>query len=38
VNKAPEFMMGKRLITDRTVIDREKLADATVNIKEVAAR
>jgi 3-phenylpropionate/trans-cinnamate dioxygenase ferredoxin reductase subunit len=36
VNKAPEFMMGKRLITTRAKIDLDKLADETINIKEVS--
>lgn len=35
VNKPPEFMMGKRLISDKAVVDREKLADEAVSIKEV---
>ena len=35
VNKALEFMMGKRLIIDKIVVNKEKLADATVNIKEL---
>jgi len=36
VNKPAEFMMGKRLITENTTVDKIKLADATVNIKELS--
>ena len=36
VNRAPEFMMGKRLISDRRAVDRERLADETVSMKELA--
>ncbi|NNE39030.1 MAG: pyridine nucleotide-disulfide oxidoreductase, partial [Gammaproteobacteria bacterium] len=35
INKAPEFMMGKRLISQQSQIDREKLTDPSVNMKEV---
>jgi 3-phenylpropionate/trans-cinnamate dioxygenase ferredoxin reductase subunit len=35
VNKAPEFMMGKRLITTKAQLDINKLADETISIKEV---
>lgn len=35
INKAPEFMMGKRLITAKTVVDKARLADDTVNIKDL---
>lgn len=37
VNAAPEFMMGKQLITSRKPISREKLANVSVSMKEVAA-
>ncbi len=37
VNKPPEFMMGKRLISNKVDPDREKLADAAVPIKEIMA-
>jgi 3-phenylpropionate/trans-cinnamate dioxygenase ferredoxin reductase component len=38
VNKPAEFMMGKRLITDKHMVDKLKLADANVNIKELAVK
>ena len=37
INKPPEFMMGKRLITSKVSPDREKLADPGVPIKELMA-
>ena len=37
VNAPPEFMAGKQLIAKRTPVDAEKLADASVSMKEVAA-
>ena len=37
INKPPEFMMGKRLIMNKVVADKDKLADATVPIKELLA-
>lgn len=37
VNSPPEFMMGKQLIGNRKAVSREKLADTTVSMKEVAA-
>ena len=37
VNAPPEFMMGKSLIGSRKAISREKLADPSVSMKEVAA-
>lgn len=37
VNSPPEFMMGKQLIGNRKPVSREKLADTTVSMKEVAA-
>lgn len=37
VNAAPEFMMGKQLITSRKPISRERLANVSVSMKEVAA-
>ena len=33
INRPPEFMLGKKMITEKTVIDKEKLADASVPIK-----
>lgn len=35
VNSAPEFMVGKKLILAKTLVDKEKLADADVSIKEL---
>jgi 3-phenylpropionate/trans-cinnamate dioxygenase ferredoxin reductase subunit len=35
INKPPEFMMGKRLISEKMSIDREKLQDESINMKEV---
>jgi 3-phenylpropionate/trans-cinnamate dioxygenase ferredoxin reductase subunit len=37
VNAPPEFMMGKQLIAQRRAVARERLADPTVSMKEVAA-
>ena len=37
VNAAPEFMMGKKLIESRRPVDRTKLADPAVSMKDVAA-
>ena len=37
VNAAPEFMMGKSLIGSRKAISRERLANPSVSMKEVAA-
>ena len=37
VNAPPEFMMGKQLIAKATPVDRAKLADPAVSMKEVAA-
>jgi 3-phenylpropionate/trans-cinnamate dioxygenase ferredoxin reductase subunit len=37
VNAPPEFMMGKQLIASRRPVARERLADPTVSMKEVAA-
>lgn len=37
VNAPPEFMMGKQLIARAVPIDRAKLADPAVSMKEVAA-
>ncbi|MDB5429401.1 MAG: FAD-dependent pyridine nucleotide-disulfide oxidoreductase [Caulobacter sp.] len=36
VNAPPEFMMGRRLLEHRTPVSREKLADTTISMKEVA--
>ena len=36
VNKAPEFMMGKKLITSGVAVSREKLADADIPMRELA--
>jgi 3-phenylpropionate/trans-cinnamate dioxygenase ferredoxin reductase subunit len=35
VNKPPEFMMGKKLITDRTPVDLARLADESVPMREL---
>ncbi len=35
VNRAPEFMMGKRLISDRRALNPQRLADETVSMKEL---
>ena len=35
VNKPAEFMMGKKLIANATVVDKEKLADVNIPIKEL---
>ena len=37
VNAPPEFMMGKQLIGSRRAIVRERLADPSISMKEVAA-
>ena len=37
VNAPPEFMMGKQLIAKQTPVAREKLADTSISMKEVAA-
>lgn len=37
INSPPEFMMGKMLILNRKPVDKAKLADPTVSMKEVAA-
>ncbi len=37
VNAPPEFMMGKQLIASRRPVARERLADPTISMKEVAA-
>jgi len=37
INAPPEFMMGKQLILNRKPVDKTKLADPTVSMKEVAA-
>ena len=37
INSPPEFMMGKQLIGRRTPVDKAKLADPSVSMKEVAA-
>lgn len=37
VNAPPEFMAGKMLISRRTPVSLEKLADTTISMKEVAA-
>jgi 3-phenylpropionate/trans-cinnamate dioxygenase ferredoxin reductase subunit len=35
VNKAPEFMMGKRLISTKASVDKEQLADENIPMKEL---
>ena len=37
INSPPEFMMGRQLILNRKPVDKAKLADPTVSMKEVAA-
>jgi 3-phenylpropionate/trans-cinnamate dioxygenase ferredoxin reductase subunit len=37
INAPPEFMMGRQLIGNRKRLDKRKLADPTVSMKEVAA-
>ncbi len=37
INSPPEFMMGKMLILNRKLIDKAKLADPSISMKEVAA-
>ena len=36
INSPPEFMMGKMLILNRKAVDKAKLADTSVSMKEVA--
>lgn len=36
VNAPPEFMMGRQLIANRKPVDRARLADAAVSMKDVA--
>ena len=38
VNKPQAFMMGKRLIMEKYDIDKDRLADEKVSIKEVMIR
>ncbi|RAK57121.1 NAD(P)/FAD-dependent oxidoreductase [Phenylobacterium deserti] len=37
INAPPEFMMGRQLILNRKSVDKAKLADPSVSMKEVAA-
>jgi len=37
VNAPPEFMAGKQFISNRKPVSREKLADTSISMKEVAA-
>jgi 3-phenylpropionate/trans-cinnamate dioxygenase ferredoxin reductase subunit len=37
INSPPEFMMGKQLILNRKPVNKAKLADPSVSMKEVAA-
>ncbi|MCA6224426.1 MAG: ferredoxin reductase, partial [Phenylobacterium sp.] len=37
VNSPPEFMMGRQLIGSRRPVDKQRLADPSVSMKEVAA-
>lgn len=37
VNKPPEFMLGKRLINGKVKVDKTKLADNSVSMKELIA-
>jgi hypothetical protein len=36
VNKPQEFMAGKKLITEKKVVDRNRLADPAVPMRELA--
>ncbi|MDZ4376209.1 MAG: FAD-dependent oxidoreductase [Phenylobacterium sp.] len=38
INAPPEFMMGKQLILNRKPVDKARLADTSVSMKEVAAQ
>jgi 3-phenylpropionate/trans-cinnamate dioxygenase ferredoxin reductase subunit len=38
INSPPEFMMGKQLILGRRPVDKARLADPSISMKEVAAR
>lgn len=35
INRPPEFMHGKRLIADRIIIDRDRLTDESIPMKEL---
>jgi 3-phenylpropionate/trans-cinnamate dioxygenase ferredoxin reductase component len=37
INSPPEFMMGKQLILNRKPVDKARLADPSISMKEVAA-
>jgi len=37
INSPPEFMMGKQLIGGRKAVDKARLADPSISMKEVAA-
>ena len=37
INAPPEFMMGRQLVGNRKPVDKQKLADPAVSMKEVAA-
>ncbi len=37
INSPPEFMMGRQLIGSRRPVDKQRLADTSVSMKEVAA-
>ena len=37
INAPPEFMMGRQLVGNRRSVDKQKLADPAVSMKEVAA-
>jgi 3-phenylpropionate/trans-cinnamate dioxygenase ferredoxin reductase subunit len=37
INSPPEFMMGKNLILSRKPVDKAKLADPSISMKEVAS-
>jgi 3-phenylpropionate/trans-cinnamate dioxygenase ferredoxin reductase subunit len=38
INSPPEFMMGKQLILSRRPVDKARLADPSISMKEVAAQ
>ena len=37
INSPPEFMMGRQLIGSRRPVDKQRLADPSISMKEVAA-
>ena len=35
INRPPEFMLGKRLITEKIIIDKDRLADESIPMREL---